>query len=104
MKEQNAIIKSASITNERMLSAWISLDYGGMCQSFGGYVLYRDKDDNSNYAGLFISRVLEIVGVEEWSKLEGKTIRARFDDNKVHAIGHIVKDDWFNPSEEFKSL
>jgi hypothetical protein len=108
---QNALIKSATIDTERCLSAWLHLDYGGSGQSFGGYVLYmppwgdEGRDDYhrylGNYTGVFIHRCIQIGGVETWEKLPGKTIRVRHEHPKVHAIGHIVKDDWFNPSEEF---
>jgi hypothetical protein len=105
----NAIITATTITNDDhgMLSAWISLDYGGSgCQGFGGYALYLPKSFthhrvDSGYAGHFIWRVMEIAGVSEWGKLVGKTIRAKHEISKVHAIGHIVKDDWFNPSVDF---
>lgn len=109
LETKNAIITGATITNDYhgLLSAWISLDYGGSCQSFGGYALYLPKSfshhhhRNSNYAGHFIWRVMEIADVSEWSKLKGKTIRVRAGHDKVHAIGHIVKDDWFEPSVDF---
>lgn len=108
IKEKNALIKSVRITNDDhgMLSAWLDLDYGGAGQGFGGYALYLPKsyknhDPQANYAGHFIWRVMEIADVTDWSGLVGKTIRVRAEHNKIHAIGHIVKDDWFSPSNDF---
>ncbi len=113
IETQNAIIKSVRIDTERCLSAWLDLDYGGTGQGFGGYVLYmppwsESRDDYRRYlgayAGVFIHRCIQIGGVECWEQLPGKTIRVRHEHTKVHAIGHIVKDDWFNPSEEFQRI
>ena len=106
---RNAIIKSARITSDDhgLLSAWIDLDYGGSGQGFGGYCLYLPKNFEHHqllsHAGHFIWRVMEVAGVDEWSRLVGKTVRVKSEHSKVHAIGHIVKDDWFNPSEDFKA-
>lgn len=112
IEERNAIITAATITNDDygLLSAWLTLDYGGGGQGFGGYVLYLPKDFKHhslgapNYAGHFIWRVMEVAGVTEWGRLQGKTIRVRCEHSKVHAIGHIVKDDWFNPATDFEQM
>jgi len=108
---KNAIITDAIITNDDhgLLSAWIYLDYGGSGQGFGGYCLYLPKNfkhsnNQKNYAGHFIWRVMEIAGVSKWSDLSGKTIRVKCEHSKVHEIGNIIKDDWFNPYEDFKKL
>jgi hypothetical protein len=111
IETKNAIITGATITNDDhgCLSAWVYLDYEGTGQGFGGYVLYLPKDfthstNQRNYAGHFIWRVMEVAGVSRWDDLKGKTVRVQASPNEVHAIGHIVKNDWFNPTEEFALL
>ena len=108
---KNALIKSVSMStaDHGVLSAWLHLDYGGCCQGFGGYALYLPKDYKhammkGNYAGHFIWRCLEIAGVSEWKDLPGKTIRVKANHSSVEAIGHILKDDWFCPREDFKDI
>lgn len=108
METKNAIIESASIMLEEngILSAYLTLNYGGCCQGFGGYALYLPKSFTHyclrTVAGHFIYRVMKIADVTKWSDLVGKTVRVQCTFDKVHAIGHIVKNDWFNPVEDFK--
>lgn len=111
IENRNAVITSATITNDDhgLLSAWVALDYGGSGQSFGGYSLYLPKSfrhhaNSPNYAGHFIWRVMEVAGVSEWSQLKGKTVRVRCEHSEVHALGHIVKDDWFDPGKDFAAM
>lgn len=111
IKIKNAIIESASIMIEDhgLLSAWVQLDYGGSGQGFGGFSLYlppsfKHAKDQGPAAGHFIFRVLQVAGVERWDKLPGKTVRVRAEHGKVHAIGHIVNDDWFDPAKDFEAM
>ena len=111
---RNAIIKSANLTNANhgLLTGWLQLDYGDSGQGFGGYSLYMPKSfkhhDLLSVAGHFIWRCMEIADVSSWEKLAGKTIRVKLDKpglaGRIAAIGHIVRDDWFNPSEDFAVL
>lgn len=107
VETKNAVIESVRLTSDDhgCLSAWLMLDYGGSGQGFGGYALYL-PDDFKNHeiksvAGHFIWRVMEVAGVTDWDKLKGKTIRVRGTHSGIDAIGHIIKDDWFCPREDF---
>lgn len=110
IETKNAVIKSVRLTTADYgcLSAWLELDYGNSGQGFGGYVLYLPHGAKHHRlegtAGHFIYRCIEIGGVEKWEQLPGRTIRVRSEHDKVHAIGHIVKDDWFNPNADFSAL
>ena len=107
MEIKNAIIKSTSLSKEDhgILSIWLHLDYGGSGQGFGGYSLYSPNfRPYPNITGHFIWRCLEIAGVESWDKLPGKSIRVEANYEKVIRIGNILKDDWFNPTEEFRKI
>lgn len=113
LTEKNAVIRSARISadDHGLLSAWLDLDYGGSGQGFGGYSLYLPKSYShhesalqANYAGHFIWRVMEIAGVEHWHQLQGQTVRVRQSHSDVRSIGHVIKDDWFCPRDDFKEM
>ena len=108
---KNAVIESVSIdTGDRgLLTAWLYLSYGAGGQGFGGYALYLPKDyahhtNKGDFAGHFIFRCMQIAGVERWEDVKGKTIRVKSTNSRVESIGHIVKDDWFNPSADFEKM
>lgn len=107
---KNALIEAARITTgERgFLDVWVQLDFGGSGQGFGGYVLYLPKSFSNHklqsVAGHHIYRIMEVAGVETWDALKGKSIRVRGNWSMIEAIGHIVKDDWFCPNEDYKGL
>jgi len=107
---KNAVIEKATITcgDRGILDAWLMLNYGGSGQGFGGYVLYCPKSFShhkiESFAGHHIFRCMEIAGVTDWHAMPGKTIRVKIENGLIRAIGHIVKDDWFCPKEDFANL
>lgn len=109
LKECNAVIRKATLSDgdRGYLAGSLELDFGHSFQGFGGYALYLPASSTNHEplscAGHFIWRSMEIAGVSDWSSLPGKAIRVRHNDSgNIHAIGHIIKDDWFCPSEDFK--
>lgn len=106
---KNAVIESAEITTaERgILECWISLDFGGAGQGFGGHALYLPKSFTHHQimslAGHHLFRVMEIAGVTKWSDLKGRTIRVKGSFDHIDSIGHIILDDWYCPSADFES-
>ncbi|WP_340584041.1 hypothetical protein [Brucella pseudintermedia] len=108
---KNAIITDAilSTADHGVLSAWVHLNYGGSGQGFGGYVLCQHPTSPhypgaGNYGGVFIRRVMDVVGVEKWSELKGKACRVIASHSGVAQIGNIIKDEWFDPQKEFLLL
>lgn len=113
IETRNAVIKSTALGYDgSILSAWLHLEYGGSGQGFGGYGLDAPPPPDNRQAGrqphavagFFIQRVLEVVGVRKWEDLTGKHVRVRCEHSKLHAIGHILEDNWFEPGVEFGSL
>ena len=108
---QNAIVTYVEIRNDDhgVLTAYLGLDYGGAVQGFGGFALYLPKSFTHHsllsVAGHFVFRCMQIADVNEWTDIKGKAIRVELTEPGfgagVIAIGHIIKDDWFNPNADF---
>lgn len=106
MIEMNAMIKSAKIHIEDHGLLTFNLDLelqNGFNQGFGGYSLYSPYCDY-DYGGMFINEVLRVAGISKWDGLPGRTIRVRKKDkwDTIHSVGHIIRDEWFTPSERMK--
>ena len=111
---KNAKIISTSLGGEDhgIFTIYIHLDYGGVCQAFGGWSL--DTPDKKSpkefhkgrvgtaYGMNFIMNVLHTLGVSTWEKLPGTYCRVIAEHHVVHAIGHLLEEKWFNPSEDME--
>jgi hypothetical protein len=104
METMNAVITYAAIglDGSDPLTVSVLLDYGTTEQVFGSVVYSLKKGVHArNYAGHFIYRMLEVAGVSKWEELKGKAVWVVADASLVEAVGHIIKDIWFCPREEF---
>lgn len=109
----NAIITSADFgTSENMgrgfcKGSWIHVDYGGSAQGFGGFMLGNEKEPESVHLAIWLHWCMKCAGVDEWSKMKGRPIRVKKEDgwgSPIIAIGHHLKDIWFDPKEEFAKV
>ena len=103
---RNAVIVDARIYFDRgMLTAWLDLDYGSSVQGFGGFALWTPSAMRAvkptAHAGQFLARCIQVADAESWGRIVGRTVRASCSHERVEAIGHIVKEDWFNPQNDF---
>lgn len=94
---ENAIIRKVDLDFERFPTFWLHCDLPIGCQGFGG-IIYGDHDGNFTYA---IKQILKIVGVDNWSQLQGRPIRVDREHVKIHRIGNYLKDEWFDPAAEY---
>lgn len=112
MEIKNAKITSTMLGREdhgiMTFMIWVELD--SYTCGVGGYAL--DMYDRAAEKRVFtakgleaISKILEVVDVDEWEKLPGKYIRIK--DNgwgsTIDEIGHLIKDKWFNLREFFSN-
>lgn len=98
----NAIIKKTTLGYHdgfgSIKSSWLHLDYGGSGQAFGGYKL------GEKFTDAYIYGILEALECDSWEDLIGKPIRVKKENGIAVAIGHLLKDQWFNPKETATKL
>lgn len=95
---KNATIKDTMLGFEGhgILTAMITLDYGGSCQGYGGY---RMDGGNDDFLAKSIIGILNVVGVDSWESLKGKHIRVEKEDSwngKILRIGNFLEEKWFS--------
>ena len=81
-------------------------EYGGVI--FGGWsighgYLGADVFEGSPKGIECLMRIMDTIGVDRWEDLKGQYCRAKFKDQRVYAIGNIIKDKWFEPEKFFKA-
>lgn len=85
------------IEDHGILTSYLTCEWGGGSrQGFGGYDLRH-----SYQAQEWLTNVLTVFGVTEWSKVRGQVCRIKRDGHSIVAIGHIIDERWFTPSEDF---
>lgn len=93
----NALIENADITTEEYptVNIQLKLPCGGII--FGGYAFAKRVVGDFNLDGwekgmTAIFRIMEVAGVDHWSKLKGAPIRAILKDGRIYAIAHLLED------------
>ena len=80
-----------------ILTCSLQLDYGGAgVQSTPGWRFSYQKDGAEHYVngGLaFLARVMRAAGVDEWSKVKGRTIYALLDEGSVVGLDPLPFED-----------
>ncbi len=102
---KNAKIESTELgySGSGPFTAWLHLVYGGGTgQGFGGYFL--DGQDLPEFMAEFVKGVLRVTDALTWEQVAGKFVRADADEGRVFRIGHVLKDEWFNPAALVKEL
>lgn len=111
MEIMNAKITNAelSMADHGCLTMWLTLEGSGWGCGFGGYCLGKGylgaKEFEGSAKGLeSIMRIMDVVGVDRFSELEGKYIRIVDEgwNKPVKKFGNIIKDKWFDYEEFYK--
>lgn len=96
------------IEDHGIFTAFVYVAWQGRGCGFGGYSFGgSDLSIASGYGSAFIQNVLNIADVRSWEELKGKFIRIEVDDLVIKRIGHLMKDEWFDPKElgeKFRNL
>lgn len=108
---RNCTIKSTElgIEDHGIFTATLHLEGDSWGVSFGNYWLDTwDRKPgvpttNTDGYGAIIA-IMKALGVNNWESLPGKYIRAKFNGNKIVAVGHIMKDTWFSFEEYYATF
>lgn len=95
------------VEDHGIMTCYLYLRQEGAGQPFGGFALdgpydHEKKERKPNaYCGLWIKRILEVVGVSKWEDLPGKYVRVAGEEwGRIDGIGNIIEDRWFYPKKD----
>jgi hypothetical protein len=96
----NGIITKADVGYEDhgIMTVFLAFEHKGGHQGIGRYSM-----DSFSKVGInFVQRILDTVGVLQLSHLHGEPVRIALSKGGItQAIGHIYKDRWFEPQDEY---
>jgi len=100
MKVKNAVIKRTflGIEDHGMMTYFLYLEGDGWYQGFGGHCC----------DGIFLAesmrKVLETLKIDSWEELSGTYVRIEGEHSKIHRIGHILEDRWYDITKHGKEF
>lgn len=113
--EKGYVIRNARIANVSLnfkdhgcLVFDLTLEGSGWGTVYGGYCLGNGYLGADNFEGSgkgleAIMRIMNTVGVDDIMDLKNKYIRVAYKHGEtVHAIGNIIKEEWFDYKEFYK--
>lgn len=110
----NAKITGTILENKDrgILTLWISLEFDGGGQGYGGYALdqwdeKKKERIGTDYGCQCIINLLNTFDVINWSKLENIYCRVEREEGwsgKILRIGHVVEDRWFSFEDTLKGM
>lgn len=110
---ENAKIASTSLGYEDhgILTAFLHLSGEGWGVGFGGYALDTWNDAlkrrvGTSYGIEFITSILTTLEVSSWERLPGQFVRVETEGwgGRALRIGHITKNQWFDPKALLEQL
>ena len=92
-KIKNGVVSEVviGITDTGQLTAWLVINFGLHKQGFGGLNL-----GVGNNAFIYLTNVLNIVGVKDTESLKGKAVRVEHITNKILGLGNFIEEKWYN--------
>ena len=105
MRTENAKITGTmlGIEDHGIMTFFVFVEGDGFGGGMGGYALdqHDGKDkprSGSGHAYQAIRQILETIGVTKWEDLKGQNCRIQSGGpgEQITAIGHIIKNRWFN--------
>lgn len=103
IKEENAIIDNYHINIDCgciVMGIGLRMD-GNSYQEFLSD-LFLQSNGKLGYLGYSIRRILDITEQTNLKDIVGCAVRIKHTNMSISSIGHIYKDDWFTPKEDFK--
>lgn len=97
----NARIESARVELARgfALTIWIHVEHESGSQGFGGYCLTNVTKSPMPHLAAWTAALFTMFGVERFEDMVGQACRVDADFGRIYRIGHLLKDDWFDPEE-----
>mgnify|MGYP001568134160 CR=1 FL=1 len=93
IEEMNAVVGGWRLGDDDHGGIGIALEFdlaNGLSQDFGMY-------DLRWWGGYIVERLLAVLGVEDIKEATGRVVRVRRENRAIVAIGHPVRDVWFEP-------
>jgi hypothetical protein len=77
-----------------ILTSYVKWEANSMGGGFGGFILTVPET-----VSIWVRAILDVFGVDDWSRIKGQLARVRLNGGTTVALGHIIEDRWVTLDE-----